>query len=162
MFLEIHVFVQLSWIGLFGANRDYLHIENYDLQEVFLSKTNSILTEKHTTTHCTYWHTWYSLERYVYFFNSAKEANLEQTAPISTLKHLSCKKYSFQKLTQFSKENNALGDPATNIDGFVWRDMCVSSITLNSPFRSKQSLSCPWNTYMYEVFLSKTTSILKG
>jgi hypothetical protein len=33
---------KLDW--LFGAKTAYLHLENYDLQEGFLSKTNSILT----------------------------------------------------------------------------------------------------------------------
>jgi hypothetical protein len=35
-FGEMHVFLQLSWIELFGANRVYLHLENYHLQAVFL------------------------------------------------------------------------------------------------------------------------------
>jgi hypothetical protein len=45
-FGEIHVFLQLCFIGLFGANTAYLHNENYELQEVFLPKSNSILTGK--------------------------------------------------------------------------------------------------------------------
>jgi hypothetical protein len=39
--------------------------------------------------------------------------------PISTLKHLICRKYSFQKLTQFSQENNVLDATVSNIDGFL-------------------------------------------
>jgi hypothetical protein len=31
------------------------------------------------------------------------------------------------KITQFSQGNNVLGDSASNIDGFVWRDTCLSS-----------------------------------
>jgi hypothetical protein len=38
---EIHVFLQLRCIGLFGKKWAFLPLENYDLQEVFLSKTNS-------------------------------------------------------------------------------------------------------------------------
>jgi hypothetical protein len=41
-FGEIRVFLQPSRTGFFGANRTYHHTENYVLQEVFLSKTNSI------------------------------------------------------------------------------------------------------------------------
>jgi hypothetical protein len=41
---EIHEFLQLSSIGLFRAGRTYLHPETTKLQEVFLSKTKSILT----------------------------------------------------------------------------------------------------------------------
>jgi hypothetical protein len=41
-FWEMHVFLQFSWIGLFGAKWAFLHLENCDWQEVFLSKTTSI------------------------------------------------------------------------------------------------------------------------
>jgi hypothetical protein len=50
-FGEIYVFLQLKFIGPFGANTAYLHNENYGFQEVFLSKTNSILTWKPCATH---------------------------------------------------------------------------------------------------------------
>jgi hypothetical protein len=55
----------------------------------------------------------------MYFFNLSEQAYLEQTEPVSTLKHISCWKYSFQKLTQFSQENNVLDAPASNNDGFL-------------------------------------------
>jgi hypothetical protein len=45
-FGEEHVLFQLSWIGLFGANAPYLPLETPKIQEVFLSKTNTILTGK--------------------------------------------------------------------------------------------------------------------
>jgi hypothetical protein len=61
------------------------------------------------------------------FFNSAEYTYLEQTEPISTLKHLSCSLDSFQKLPQFSQGNNVLDAPASNTDGFLLRDTCVSS-----------------------------------
>jgi hypothetical protein len=41
---ELHVFFQLSSIGLFGTKRAYLHLEKPKLQEIFLSETNSLLT----------------------------------------------------------------------------------------------------------------------
>jgi hypothetical protein len=44
---------------------------------------------------------WFPFERYMGFFNSAEEAYLEETKQISGLKHLSCRKNSFQKLTEF-------------------------------------------------------------
>jgi hypothetical protein len=65
-FWEIHVFLQVSWIDLIGANKDYLH-----------------------------------------------------------LKHLSCRKYSFQKLTEFSQKNNVLDAPASKTHSCFWRDICV-------------------------------------
>jgi hypothetical protein len=35
---------------------------------------------------------------------------------------------------------------ACNLDGFLWRDTCVSSTQLNRPIWNKQSLSPPGNT----------------
>jgi hypothetical protein len=43
------------------------------------------------------------------------------------LKTMISRKYSFQKLTQFSKGNNVPDAAASNIDGFLWRDICVYS-----------------------------------
>jgi hypothetical protein len=43
---EICIFLQFGWIGLFGTKCAFLHLENYDFQEVFLSKTKSICTLK--------------------------------------------------------------------------------------------------------------------
>jgi hypothetical protein len=37
---EIKVFLQLTCIGLFGRKSALLHLETFDLQEVFLSKLN--------------------------------------------------------------------------------------------------------------------------
>jgi hypothetical protein len=37
------------------------------------------------------------------------------------------KKYSFEKLTQFSQGSNVLDAPVSNTDGFLSRDPCVST-----------------------------------
>jgi hypothetical protein len=42
------------------------------------------------------------------FFNLAEYDYLEQSEPFYTSKTMICRKYSFQKLTQFSQENNVL------------------------------------------------------
>jgi hypothetical protein len=34
-------------------------------------------------------------------------------------------------------------DPASDIDGFLWSDTCVSSTQLNRPVWNKESLSPP-------------------
>jgi hypothetical protein len=44
--IELHVFLQLSSIGLFEAKRAYLPLEAPKLNELFLSKLNSVLTVK--------------------------------------------------------------------------------------------------------------------
>jgi hypothetical protein len=56
---------------------------------------------------------------------------------------VSCKKYSFQKLSQFSLGNNVLDTAASDIYGFPWRDTSVSSTQLNRPISNKKRLSPP-------------------
>jgi hypothetical protein len=43
------------------------------------------------------------------------------------LENIIIRKYSFKKVTQFSQGNNALSFPASNIEGFLWKDKHVSS-----------------------------------
>jgi hypothetical protein len=38
-----------------------------------------------------------------------------------------CRKYSFQKLTKFAQGNNVLAAPSSNSEGFLLRDVCISS-----------------------------------
>jgi hypothetical protein len=59
---------------------------------------------------------------------------------ISTLKHRNSTMYSFQKLSLFSQGNNVLDAAASNINGYLWRDPCVSSSQPNGPIYSKQRL----------------------
>jgi hypothetical protein len=47
--------------------------------------------------------------------------------PFSTLKIMIFRKYTFQKLTQFSLRNNALDVPASNTDIVLSRDTSVPS-----------------------------------
>jgi hypothetical protein len=55
------------------------------------------------------------------FIISAEEAYLEQRESISTLKNTKGRKYSVQKLTQFSKGNIVLHASAGNTYGFLFR-----------------------------------------
>jgi hypothetical protein len=71
--LEMLVFLQLSWIGIFGANTVYLHLETLKFQEVFPSKINSILTGKLCARFYCVWNTWFSFERYTCFELSWKD-----------------------------------------------------------------------------------------
>jgi hypothetical protein len=43
-FQKIHVFLQISWIGLFGTKCAFGHLENSGLQVLFHSELHSILT----------------------------------------------------------------------------------------------------------------------
>jgi hypothetical protein len=106
-FQEIHVFLQLSSICLFGKKRAHIHLEKptfrrYSFQKLTqFSQGNNVLDVLASTIHVFLWintcvsskHEW---------------AYLEENEPISTLKILSCRMYSFQKLRQFSHEKNVL------------------------------------------------------
>jgi hypothetical protein len=70
--------------------------------------------------------------------------NLEQNEPLFMMKTRICRKYSCQKQTQFLHGNNVLHAAGSNIDGFLWRDACVSSTELNRPNWKRMSLSPPW------------------
>jgi hypothetical protein len=62
---------------------------------------------------------------------------------MSTLKNLSYRKCSFQKLTQFLQKYNVLDALASNINDFLWINTCVSSTELNRPIWKRKSLSTP-------------------
>jgi hypothetical protein len=66
------------------------------------------------------------------FFNSAEYAYIEENEPISTLKSLSCRMYSFRKLTQFLHKNYVLDVPASKENVSLWRVTCVSSSEWNT------------------------------
>jgi hypothetical protein len=87
---------------------------------------------------------------------------LEKKEPISTMKNMIYRKYFFQKLTKFSKGYNVLNAAASNIDGFLGRDTCVSSPQLDNHICSKPSSNPPEPAKVQDLFLSKMTRILPG
>jgi hypothetical protein len=101
-------------------------------------------------------------ERYMYLVNSPEYAYLEQNEPFSTLKVMICRKYSFQKLPQFSQENNVLDAPPLNTDGVHSGDTCISSTWVKSPTCSNISHSPHWKLWFAWHIPSKTNSILTG
>jgi hypothetical protein len=67
-----HMFLELSRISLFGAKRAYPQHETPKLQEVFLSKT-PLNSHREIMWRCScFKHRGFSLEGYMYFFNSAE------------------------------------------------------------------------------------------
>jgi hypothetical protein len=61
------------------------------------------------------------------FFNLSEYTYLEENEHFSTLKTLICRMYSCQKLTQFSQGNNVVDAPASDRDGSLSKDTCISS-----------------------------------
>jgi hypothetical protein len=77
------------------------------------------------------------------------------------LKHLSFKTIPYKK-TQFSKVINALDAPDSKLDGFLYRDTCVSSTQRSRPVWSKKAFLHLRKYDLQEVFLSKNNSVLTG
>jgi hypothetical protein len=86
---------------------------------------------------------------------------LEKNELFSTFKTLICRSITF-KSNSILQENNVLDAAASNIDGFLWRDTCVSSTKLNSLIGSNRAYLHFQYYDLLEVFLSKINSILKG
>jgi hypothetical protein len=61
--------LHVSWIGLFRANGDYLHLGTPKLQEVLLWKRRSLRTVKPCTGCSCFEHTWFPFQTYICFFN---------------------------------------------------------------------------------------------
>jgi hypothetical protein len=53
------------------------------------------------------------------------------------LENLMVRQHSFQKLTQILQGNKVLDSPVSNLDGFLSRDICVSSTQLSGPIWKK-------------------------
>jgi hypothetical protein len=72
------------------------------------------------------------------------------------------RKYSFQKLTEFSQGNNVVNVAASTMHGFIWKDRCVSSTQLNSSIWNKRTYVYSEFRKLQEVFLWKASSLLTG
>jgi hypothetical protein len=84
---------------------------------------------------------------------------LEQTQAISSLKHLGCRKYSFQKLNQFSQGNNVLDAPASTTNVLL-RDIFFN-LTDRSVCNKKAFFHLAISD-LQEVFFQKLTQFSQG
>jgi hypothetical protein len=82
-----------------------------------LSKINTILTGQQGDWCYNFSHSWFSFQRYICISGQLKRSTWRKH-PISILPNQSCRKCSFQNLTQFSQGNNVLDAPTSNINGF--------------------------------------------
>jgi hypothetical protein len=141
-FQEIHVILQLSWIGLLATNRAFSTMKiliwrKYLFQKLALfQQGNNVLDTSDSNTHG-------FLSRDTFASSSYLNKPVwKKKECFSTLKTLICRMYSIQKLTQISHVNNVLCAPASDTDIFLCRDTCVSSSYLKRPILNKMPL-CP-------------------
>jgi hypothetical protein len=71
------------------------------------------------------------------------------------LENLICRKYSFQKLTQFSQGNNVLDSPPSNIHGFFGEIHVVLQLNWIGLFRSK------WGILPLKTLIGRKYAFLK-
>jgi hypothetical protein len=145
-FGEIHVFPQLRWIVLFGANRPYIHFETPQLEKVFPSQTKWISTGKPCARCNSFQYKWISFVIYMCFSTTL---NRQMWNKMSLSPHWKySRKYSFQKQTQFLQGNKVLDASASNTDGFLSRNRCLLLTQLNRSIWRKMSLSPSWKFWL--------------
>jgi hypothetical protein len=161
VFGELHAFPPLTWIGLFGAKRAYLHLESPNFHQVFLSKVNSVITEKQcSASFCFYTDGFPWRDTCV----SWSKMNWWICSKISLfhLENFGLYEVLLSKTFWVSRDNNVLHAVATFIAGFLWRDTCGSSTLVNSPLWSILRLFPPWKTVVAGSILFQTNAILTG
>jgi hypothetical protein len=151
---EIHVFLQISWIGILGTKRAYLYLENHDLQIVFLAKSFSVFTGSNML-HVAFLTQMVFFWEILVFLQLSWIALFEAKGANSTLKDLPFWKNFFQKLTQFSQGNKLLKSPASNRNVFRSRDTCISWTELNKHILGKMRLSSQWKLWFAGCILFK-------
>jgi hypothetical protein len=123
-YLEIHEFLKISWICLFGKNRAWIHLTHWSCRKYFLQKLtqfsqgNHVLESLATKMNVFLWggvhvllqHCWIVLlgTNRVYFH--LEKPKLHEVFPI--------------KQTQFSQASSVLDAPASNTSHFQLRDTC--------------------------------------
>jgi hypothetical protein len=144
-FGEIHVFLQLSLIGIFVQTEPIstwktVICRKYLLQTLIqFSLGNSVLDATASNRHL-------FLLRDTCVSSTQLNRLIWNRDNLSPLWKPQIRKYFIQKLTPFSKGINLLDAAASNIDGFLQRDTWVLWTLLSVPTWSKESLHPTWNT----------------
>jgi hypothetical protein len=84
--------------------------------------------------------------------NSAERAYFENSEHTSTLKNLSCRKFSFPKPSQFSQKKSVLDASTSSTCGFPLVHTSFSSTLLDSPIWNRMSL-CPPREHWLAVWI---------
>jgi hypothetical protein len=145
VFGELHAFPPLTGIGLFGAKSAHLHRESPNFRKVFLSKVNSVITEKQcAASFCFYTDGFPSRDTCV----SWSKMNWWICSQMSLfhLENFGSQEVLLSKTFWVSRDNNALEAASTFLAGFLWRDTYGSSTQENRPIWSKLRLCPPWKT----------------
>jgi hypothetical protein len=135
-FCEIHVFLHLSWIGLFGSKWAFLHLESCNLQEVFLSKLTQFWQGNNVLVDIAPYIDGFYREIYVFLqlccigLFGTKRAYFHLGKAMWEVAFI-------WKMNTILTGNNVLDPVASNIVPFLWKDTCVSSATqVNIPICS--------------------------
>ena len=141
--LQRHACVSTTQLRRPACNkRSHSHIGKYDLQEVFLQELSQF-SQGNNGLDAAACNRFGFFTKSMCFFTSAELANLDQTELMYTMKQHSCRMSFYSKQTKFSEDINVLDVPASNMDGILSRDTCVSSTQLKRPICNKMSLSLP-------------------
>jgi hypothetical protein len=153
-FLEIHAFLQLSWICLFGAMETIFTMETINCKEYSFqnptqfSQGNHVLDVPASNT-----------DGFLLRDTSVSSTWLNRPTwskeSLSPPWKLICRKFSFQTWTKFSQWNNVLDAPASNTDSFLLRYTCANSTYLKRAIWNKMSLSPPWKLWFAGCFTFK-------
>jgi hypothetical protein len=142
-FWELHVFLQLRWIGLFGTNRDYFHLEKPTLQEVFFSKLTQFSQRNNMIDTLV-------LTQIVFILDIHVFLQLSWIVLFGTKWAFLWLGYSHWQEVFLSKTNAVLTGKECGRcswfwhNGFLLREKCVSSTQLSRSIWKKQSLPPLW------------------
>jgi hypothetical protein len=142
LFGDIHEFLDHSCIGPFGTKWTLFQRENCDLQQVFLSKTNTVLIGKQWAGSSWFCHRCISYEKCICFLNLVDLGLFATKCAFLHLENCVCRKYSFKKLTEFSQRNQVVHAAANNtaVLFFFFGDLCASFTQLNRPIWNQWAL----------------------
>jgi hypothetical protein len=157
----IHVLLQLSWKGIFGTKLSFNHLENSDLQEVLLSKTNLVLTGNQCARCCSFKQDGFRLRIHV-FLQLSWIGLLGVSRPYLNLEPHKLRKHSFEKGTQLSQISNVLDAPSSNTDGVLREMQVFLQLSWIGLFEVKRALSPPWKIQIAGSIPCKNNSILTG
>jgi hypothetical protein len=140
-FVGLHVFLQLSWIGLSPFWNTYIG-RNIPFKNYLNFNRETMCKRLLLLTHMIFFHE-------INVFLHLSWIGLFGTKwDILNLENNNLHEEFLSKLTQFSQGNNVQDGTSSNTYEFLLRDTCVSSTQNNRPIWNKESLSPPWKSHL--------------